>query len=377
MNSRRRFRVLHLVAIRGKGGTGASTAALIEGLASRGHRVSLVCFTRSDLYRRVSKETRIQVVIGIYMSPLRRINRLFSDLVKLVRVVREQRIEIVHTHSSPDTWLGFLLALLCPRLSLVRSRHVPVPLSANPFNGVIHRWTKAVVAVSHGVKRSYLQGKCWEDKVTVIHDGVDTERFSPGENGGPFRVEIGLKEGLLIANISRYAPVKGLQIFLEGVAPVLRRHSNARAVIVGRKRDELLPMLERHAEVLGVKGQVLFLEHRTDTPQIVAASDLVVLTSVGSEGSSRVSVETHSGGRPMVGTQVGAIAEVINHKETGLMIPPYHPPALTSSLQVLLENRRLSRRMGALARRRACSTMEIQRTVDRVEDLYREILHDG
>jgi len=374
---RKGLRVLHLVAIRGKGGTGASTASLVEGLARRGHRVFLVCFSRSAIYQRAKTVPGVEVITGIYMSPLRRLGRLARDLVRLSQVVRREGIELIHTHSSPDTWLGFFLSILFPKVPLVRSRHVPVSLSSNPFNGVIHQRLKGVVAVSHSVKASYLKGKYWQDKVVVIQDGVETERFSPLEKGNPFREEIGLEEGLLILNVSRYAPVKGLQIFLEGVAPVLKRHANAKAVVVGRKREELLPVLEGHAKVLGIEKDVLFLEHRPDIPRLMGAADLLVLSSVGSEGSSRVALEAHSSGRPMVGTRVGAIPEVIDHLHTGVVVPPYNPPAITKATLALMENRRLAKRTGMLARRRALHRMRREGTVDKTEALYGRILGEG
>ena len=372
--SRSELRILHLVAIRGKGGTGASTASLIEGLAKKGHRVFLVCFSRSELYRRANGIPNVEVITGIYMSPLRKAGRLVRDVLRLSGIVRRERIQLIHTHSSPDTWLGFFLALLFPHIPMVRSRHVPVPLSANPFNGVIHHRCKAVVAVSHAVKEAYLKGKGWRDKVEVIHDGVNTDRFSPHLSGEEFRHEIGLKEGLLILNVSRYAPVKGLQIFLEGIAPILRQHSNAKAVVVGRKREELIEVLTRHTQVLGIEDQMLFLEHRPDTPKLMAAADTLVLTSVGSEGSSRVALESHSAGRPMVGTSVGAIGEVIDHPHTGVVVPPYNPPAITGALKPLLANRRLATKMGKLARNRALLKMESTTTVEKTENLYRRVL---
>ncbi len=374
MKKEPRLKVLHLVAIRGKGGTGASTAALIEGLAGKGHRVGLVCFSRSDLYQRLKETPNVEVVTGIYMSPLRRLGRLLRDVVSLLRIVKSHKVQIIHTHSSPDTWLGFFLSLLFPSLPFVRTRHVPVPLSGNPFNEVIHHRLKAVIAVSHAVKDAYLHKKAWRDKIRVIYDGVDLGRFSSCHRGNGFRKEIDLEEGILILNISRYAPVKGLQIFLEGVAPILRSWGNAKAVVVGRKREDLLPVLERHAKVLGIEDQVLFLEHRSDVPALMDSADLMVLTSVGSEGSSRVSLEAHAAGRPMVGTKVGAIGEVVDHLHTGMVIPPYNPSALTAALSPFAANRRLSKRMGAIARRRALWRMDQGFAVEKVEGLYRELL---
>jgi len=145
-----KLRILHLVAIRGKGGTGASTLALVEGLADKGHDVAVVCFKRGLLYKSLVGKGKVKLVTGIKMAPGFRPYQWFKDLKRLYPFVREFKPHIIHTHSSPDYWLGFILSLMTG-FPLVRSRHIPVPLTPHSFNLMLYRKTAAVVAVSHAV----------------------------------------------------------------------------------------------------------------------------------------------------------------------------------------------------------------------------------
>lgn len=370
-----KLRILHLVAIRGKGGTGASTLALVEGLAERGHKVAAVCFKRGLLYKSLAGKGKVKLITGIKMAPGFRPHQWFKDLRRLYPFVREFRPHIIHTHSSPDYWLGFILSLMTG-IPLVRSRHVPVPLTPHPFNLMLYRRTAAVVAVSHAVGDRYFKGGAWTpQKVRVIYDGVDLGHFSPSRDGGEVRRELGVSaDEVLIGSVARYAKVKGLPHFLEALEGVAARDNRVKGVVVGRVKSRgLYERLKDRLRAKGLEERVHLWGHRGDVERVLATLDVAVLASVGSEGSSRVALEAGAVGKPLVATSVGVLPEVVLNGKTGFVVPPGDARAMSEALTELMDPK-TRRRMGENARVRVGRLFDERRSVEAMEALYFSIL---
>ena len=369
------LRILHLVAIRGKGGTGASTLALVEGLADRGHRVAVVCFKRGLLYQSLKDEGKVELITGIKMASGLRIHEWVKDLRRLRPFVKEFKPHIIHTHSSPDYWLGFLLSLMTGA-ALVRSRHVPVPLKPHAFNRLLFRKTAAVLAVSHAVGDKYFSGVNWKpEKVRVIYDGVDVERFHPGVDGGAVRRKIGLDRGhILVGSLARYSRVKGLPYFLKALGRLMERDSRIHGLVAGRvKSKSLYRNLEEWLMEKEMEERVTLWGHQTRIQEVLAALDVVVLASLGSEGSSRVALEAGASGKPLIATTVGALPEVVVNGKTGFLVPPGEEKHLTRALEKA-PFPYVKAYMGTNARRRMVKVFTQKASVDSTERLYREIL---
>ncbi|RLD95225.1 MAG: hypothetical protein DRI93_02825 [Aquificota bacterium] len=375
MESSSSLRVLHLVAIRGKGGTGASTLSLVEGLADRGHRVAVVCFKRGLLYQSLKDEGKVELITGIKMASGLRIHEWVKDLRRLRPFVKEFKPHIIHTHSSPDYWLGFLLSLMTGA-ALVRSRHVPVPLKPHAFNRLLFRKTAAVLAVSHAVGDKYFSGVNWKpERVRVIYDGVDVERFHPGVDGGAVRRKIGLDRGhILVGSLARYSRVKGLPYFLKALGRLMERDSRIHGLVAGRvKSKSLYRNLKEWLMEKEMEERVTLWGHQTRIQEVLAALDVVVLASLGSEGSSRVALEAGASGKPLIATTVGALPEVVVHGKTGLLVPPGEVEELETALQRTLLPL-MGKKFGLNFYFRIRRTFAREVTVESVERIYRSIV---
>ncbi len=369
------LRILHLVAIRGRGGTGASTLSLVEGLADKGHNVAVVCFKRGLLYNTLVGKNKVRLITGIKMAPGFRPYQWFKDLRKLYPFVREFKPQIIHAHSSPDYWLGFLLALMTG-VPLVRTRHVPVPLKPHPFNLLLYRKTTTVVAVSHAVGDSYFSGVNWKpERVKVIYDGVDVKRFHPKVNGGAVRGKLDLDKGhILVGSVARYSHVKGLPHFLKALEQLMEKDSRMRGLVVGRmKSKSLYRSLKEWLVERELEERAVLWGHQDRIEEVLAALDLAVLASLGSEGSSRVALEAGACGKPLVATAVGGLPEMVLTGKTGILVPPGDKEALARALERALSP--LVRRwMGLNALKRVTKAFTKERLVEGIENLYMEVL---
>ncbi len=372
------LRILHLVAIRGKGGTGASTLSLVEGLADRGHKVAVVCFKRGLLYQSLKDKDKVELITGIKMAPGMRVHQWVKDLKKLKPFVDKFQPHIIHTHSSPDYWLGLLLSFMA-RAPLVRSRHVPVSLKSHPFNRLLFRRTAAVIAVSHAVGDRYLSGVNWmPEKVQVVYDGVDVDRFHPGVDGKAVRRELGMeKDDILLGSVARYSRVKGLAYFLMALGGIMTKDSCIHGLVVGRvKSKSLYRKLREWLVEEGLEDRVALWEHHSQVEKVLAALDVVVLASLGSEGSSRVALEAGAMGKPLVATTVGALSEVVAIGKTGLLVPPGDVEALNKAFGEV-RSPQVRKIMGLNAWRRISRRFTREESVEKVEELYKEILEKG
>jgi len=369
-----KLRILHLVAIRGKGGTGASTQVLVEGLADKGHDVAVVCFKRGFLYKSLVGKGKVKLVTGIKMAPGFRPHQWFKDLRRLYPFVREFKPHIIHTHSSPDYWLGFILSLMT-RSPLVRSRHIPVSLTPHSFNLMLYRKTAAVVAVSHAVGDRYFKGVRWNpQKVRVIYDGVDLGRFNCSWDGQEVRGEVGVApDDILMGSVSRYSEVKGLPHFLEALEKVTARDGRVKGVVLGRVKSKgLYGGLKDWVKAKGLEGRIYLLGHRGDVEKVLAALDVAVLASIGSEGSSRVALEAGAMGKPLLATLVGALPEVVVDGKTGFIVPPRDVMAMSQALTKLL-NPKTRKGMGRNTKVRIRRLFDGYRGIEVTEELYLSI----
>jgi len=175
----------------------------------------------------------------------------------------------------------------------------------------------------------------------------------------------------LVGIVARLVPIKAHDVFLAMAARVRQTYSTAVFVIVGD--GELRTSLEQRAVDLGLAGAVRFLGWRADIDRLYADIDVVVLTS-RNEGSPVALIEAMAAGVPVVSTEVGGVADVVQHGATGLLAPMDDDAALARHVVTLLGDRDLGRRMGQRGRAIVAATYSADRLVSDIEALYEELL---
>jgi len=335
------LRVLQLVAIKGRGGTGASVVTLSKALASSGFKVWIVCRGSSNVFRSLKGCKDITIISDISLPRkfnLKGIFRFLKCVVRITALIKRNNINVVHSHSSPDGRVGWIMKLLFPYVIFVRTRHIPLPIN----DKVQCALSDSVVSVSYCV-REHVGFGCLE-KGPVIYDA-----FNPGSC-----IDACSRKHFVIRNISRYQQVKGLEFFVEAVEH-LNRLINLKAEVVGRKNTHSNPYylkIERMVNRRGL-GDTLSLRGYTDDIDYLYSASVVVLTSVDSEGSSRVAIESLNYGVPLVYHRVGAIGEIAEDGKTGLGVDAGDVDGLVSALLTLWRHPKLIAKMGCNGKRRS------------------------
>ncbi|GAA1920170.1 hypothetical protein GCM10009737_22100 [Nocardioides lentus] len=206
-------------------------------------------------------------------------------------------------------------------------------------------------------------------KVRIVHNGVDVEAFGRPEHaaaGRAVRTGLGLgPDDLVVTILAALRPEKDHELFLRAAQQVAGRVSAARFLVVGdgaRRAD-----LERLAVELGLGDRVVFAGHRTDVPQVLAASDVVVLSSWTVECFPVSLLEAMASRVPAVATDVGGVAEIVVEGVTGHVVPSRRPEPLARRVAELLADPARRRAYGAAARTRVEEHFTLARNVTDLE----------
>jgi len=302
-----------------------------------------------------------------------------ADIRTVRDVVRSEGIELVQCNRGKDHWTA-AVALLPKEFHqpLVRARHVVTPAKNHFLNRWIYRKaTSALISVSRQSldEMGELLSVIDQDRCPVIYSAVDAEKFSPQKRDAGKRAEFGAGEnGLLIGLIGRFHWVKGQKVFLRAAARLAEEFPTARFLVAGRWDDDWAAQYAALAEEGGFADRYIALGHRDDLPEIVASLDVGVVASLGSEGSSRVSLEYMASGVPVAATSVGGIPELLRGGEFGLLLPPNDVGALVEGLAVLLRDKERRERMAERGRRHVLESHTIERWCDKIEEVYSRVM---
>lgn len=331
-------------------------------MTRRGHRLTILCRPEAAL-REKGEEAGIRVVPVPIRSP--------ADLVSVVsmaRLFRGERVDIVNTHSGKDTWVASMAAKIAGVPLLLRTRHISLPVRRRPWN-LVWYWPDGYITTGEPIREHLIHEGVPADRVVSIPTGVDGDRFSPAVSGDPIRRELEWTPGRrVISMIGVLRASKRLDLFLDVAAEISRTDRSLAFLIVGEGPKE--PEIREKIRDLRLEDVVFLLGQRADIPEILAATDVVVTTSV-KEGLPQVILQALAMERPVVASRVGAIPEVVVHEETGLLCPAADVGAFVAAVRRFLSDPALGRRLGEAGRRLVLENHSVSVMGDKTEAFYR------
>jgi glycosyltransferase involved in cell wall biosynthesis len=332
------------------GGGGQTLRVLRESLclAGRGHRLALACRPDSELSRLAQAAG-----LPVYHFPFPR-RGFFSPglIIGLHRLFRKLRPDVVHTHTSIDSWAAGLAARWAGVPVVVRTRHIDAPTPPGFFNRLLYgRIADRVITTGEPVAATLARElRLPRSHFVSIPTGVDLSRFTGEGERKKVRAEWDLPpESPAIGLVAALRGMKNHRLFLQVAQALKPAWPQARFFIVGE--GKMRPSLEAYAEELGVKPVVNFTGYRSDIPDVLAALDLVVLSSSRGEGVPQSLTQALAMARPVVATDVGGVSDVVRSEQTGLLVPPDNREALGEAIDRLLREPALAAKFGAAGRR--------------------------
>ncbi len=304
-------------------------------------------------------------------------------LLGLIRLIRQFRPHILHTHTAKAGALGRVAALLTGVPVVVHTYHGHVLsgyFSARKnrmiaaVERLLARRTTCLLTVSDSVRRELLAYGIGEsDRLKVLPLGLDLERFrQPSAGRGMLRRALGLPEDVPVVTIvARLVPIKAHNMLIEAAGRLVRSGLPVQFVIVGD--GECRAAVEQQIRALNLQGRVHLLGWRSDLPAIYADSDIAVLTS-RNEGTPVSLIEAMAAGVPVVATSVGGVPDVVRHGVDGLLVASGDVAGFAEAIRQLVNEPHLRESFGRAARDRVYPAFSSARLIADVEQLYETLM---
>lgn len=377
--------ILHVVTTIEMGGIETLVRDLAALQSAEGYHVSVCCVSG---HAGVLEPDFVAKGIGVYCAtPYRGKWSLPRSAASMWTILRRVRPQVVHLHIGGS--LGLLSALMA-RLqgarSLVRSLHLCVP---NWFErGWRRLWGRLefaacvrlgvqVVAVGDEVRRTEVERLHIPDAwVHVIDNGIDTDRFkADGRCSLPLMALIGKEvprtQVFLMLCVARLQPQKNHALLVRAVAELVNRRGPVEPHLLLAGVGELEPDLRRLSQDLGTEHHVHFLGLRRDVPDLLAATDIFVMSS-HFEGLPISVIEAMAAAKPVVATNVPGLQKVVVTGQTGWLVGPDDPRQFADGVERFMRDPVLCRTMGLAARARAVSHYSLEACAKAYEALYRQ-----
>ncbi len=372
-----------IISRRFEGGVKTYLLSLIERLGKEGYRV-YAAGPRGSIIDDLkgSKIVTFPIDFDDSFAPLED----WSAARKLAKIIKNEEIKLVHAHGYKAAFIaamaerraGTPITLVTLHDFIInegtgRMKHLYFDLAEH----FMPRMADRIITVSNALRKRVIEkGKIEGSKVVVVNAGV--KPISSGMTAS--RRVLNIKDVLalntaapLIVTVGQLTPQKGVKYLLAAATHILREVPNAQILVVGdgpQKHE-----LEIMAEKLGVYRKVGFTGWRDDARDIMAAADVIVLPSL-IEGMPYSMLEAMVSGTPVVSTSTGGIPELLVDRETGFLVPPKKPRALSDAIVYLLQNKDIAVQMGIAGRRRVEEQFDLKKTITGTLDIYKGLFEE-
>jgi glycosyltransferase involved in cell wall biosynthesis len=284
------------------------------------------------------------------------------SVTAVARAARRHRASLIHANELPSYQPAGYAARL---LRIPSITHVRFPNGADGYRWFSRPGFSLALFVSEYLLKAATNEvpSLFAGRSGVLHDGVEPQSTWTDEQRVSCRRELGLPDcATIVAMTGQIAEVKGIWDFVEAARILAPRSPEPLFVVVGedlKENGRVRRMMEERVAGLGLTSRFRFLGFRRDVPRIVQAFDIVAVPS-HVEPLGNATLEAMAAGRPVVGSNVGGIPEMVDEGTTGLLVPPSDPERLARALECLVQQPERRGAMAAAARRRARDVFSIE-----------------
>ena len=356
--------ILHTETLKSWGGQQNRVLMEAAELNKRGHRAVVACNRGSVLANKLK-----QAGIKVYEENMAKQAHL-KTVPSLMKIIKEEKVDIVCTHSSVDSWAGGMAAKLTGR-RLVRFRHNLYPIGRDPLTKFIYAIPDRIVAISSAISGVLAGCGVNRSKMTVICSSVNLKKFNPDTKG--LREELNIPEHMpVIGNTSTFTELKGQKYLLQAFNSISRK-TPCILMFAGRLDER---SRGRHLSYVApeFRDRVIFLGHRDDIPAVLQTIDIFVFPSY-LEGLGTALLEAMTMGKTVAVSDIPTFRDFVEEGRDGLFFKVKSPEDISEKVLLLLQDMKLRQELGGNARAAALEKFNVDRMMDVTEKLYREVLH--
>jgi L-malate glycosyltransferase len=294
------------------------------------------------------------------------------------KILREEKIDLIHLNTLTPFCkyagiAGFLKKI--PVVWFVREN--PLISRSRRLRFWLKRVSSKIIFVDRDT-REQLLGNDLRDRVEVVYNGVDTERFRPFESNFFSKTINTDRDELLIGYIGQITERKGIEYLITALPLVRKKTSNFKLLMIGGRKAEdekYFSRIKGMIKELSLENEVYFAGVVEDVSSAINNLDIIVLPSL-EERCSRSLIEALACGKPAVATRVGGTPEIIEDGLNGFLVNPEDPKDMAEAVLKLLEDKILRLRMGKEGRLKAEKVFDLRKNLSRMREVYLK-LHKG
>jgi len=374
------MKITFLIRSLNYGGAERQLVALAKGLHERGHSVGVAVFYPGGPLEKDLREA------GVPVRALDKLGRwdVLGFLWRLTRLLREERPDILHSYLVVPNLVTVMFKLLFPRIKMVwgvrasnmdLSRYDWFIRMTYRLERLFSRFPDLIIVNSQAGRRDHFAHGFPKEKMVVIHNGIDTQRFCPNPGARRRgRAEWGVSEDeKLIGLVGRLDPKKDHPTFLKAAALLAQEREDVRFVCVGDGLADYRQELHKLGQELGLTERLIWAGARDDISAVYNSLEIASSSSSYGEGFPNVIGEAMACGVPCVVTDVGDSAWIVG--DAGVVVPPKNHHALADGWRDMLRrlgDHRLS--LSEKARARVALHFDLDALVQKTSDLLKGLL---
>ncbi len=272
----------------------------------------------------------------------------YFSFLKVAKILREERIQVIHTHNTQPLFDGAIGAILAGGKQRIihtdHAREFPDKKRYMFAEWCMSHFVYKMVGVSEQTTKNLRKyEKIPQEKLATIANGIDGSRFAIKIDRHEKRKELGLSQaGPVIGVISRLEKVKGITYLLQAMPEILKTVPELTLVIVGDGSE--MNNLQLEVNQLGVEKHVVFIGERYDIPEIYQVLDIYLLPSL-SEGLPMGLLEAMAASCPVIASKVGGIPGAVVHNESAIFVSPRKFEELADAITALLKDELLRKKL--------------------------------
>ncbi len=318
---------------------------------------------------------------GVFHSPrlILYLLKIPVSIIRLIRIIRKEQISVVYSNTS--VILGSPLSAFITRrqhIFHIRELYDNYPTLSPFYSLFLCLFSRKIIAISKAAA-AFVQKNC-SGKATVVYDGIALERFTGTTVKTPVELsEWKQKKRIIIANIGRVSQIKGQELFIDAAHECIKYNDNLRFLIIGdvfKGNEQFMQQLHYRVNSYNMQEMITFTGFRNDVDDFMTSSDIIVISTVITEGLGQVVMEGMAAGKVVIAPNKGGPVELIENGIDGILYISGNSGALVQALLRAAGDPVLRKSIGEKARYKAEKKFGIQGNIHALEQIIREAVPD-
>ena len=362
------IKILHTEWSDGWGGQEIRILAESKAFIEKGYEMIIAAQPNSELFKQSNRAEVPTVALKLNKGL-----NLYS-IIHLVRCIKDNRIDIVHTHSSVDSRTAGIAAKIAG-IKVVRSRHLSVPISKSWLTWLQYmKLADRVITSGRNIRNTMItNNKMLAEKIVSAPAGVDTQIFSIDRELNDIRPKYKLDATHFVVGIvSVLRSWKGHKYLIEAIKMASKVIPNIRLIVVGSgpQKKNIKQLINK----LDLENHVILAGHQPDPAFFYKAMDVMVLPSYAGEATSQVLPQAMLMGKPVISTDTGGLSEVVIHNKTGLIVPTKNSLEIFNAIKILFDDDSLRNRLAEEGRVHALKNFTFEKMIETTEHVYLDLI---